>query len=206
MRETYLFKNNMSAKTADSNKGAAKKIRTVLAPELLPGCGGDFEVSIHLPPKALEYELDMIFPSVDVKKDQVVCILTAQKSKMKLLNWNDETALEKDLLLERFVKWASSVREFLTGMGPEGGEGNVKYWADWIDPCSGLPANGDGNKVYGEVDGFELMCNYKTNNAGGCKILLHPSWESAVYPATVFTNAPADVTVSVIRKFLPEMR
>ena len=194
----------MSSSTRDSNEGAAKKSRTILSPEVLPGCGDDFEVSVHLPPKALEYELDMIFPGVEVKKEQVVCILTAQKSKMKLLNWNDETAVEKDLLLERFVKWASSIRNNILESSGNGNDST--YWADWIDPCSGLPANGHGNKVYGEVDGFELMCNYKTNNAGGCKILLHPSWDSAVYPATIFTNAPTDVVVSSIRKFLPETR
>ena len=159
-----------------------------------------------MPPRALEYELDMIFPGVNVKEEKIVCILTAQKSKMKLLNWNDETAVEKDLLLERFVKWASSVRDYILRASKMGNGDKHAYWADWIDPCSGLPANGDGNKVYGEVDGFELMCNYKTNNAGGCKILLHPSWESAVYPATIFTNAPAEVAISAIKTFLPEIR
>ena len=58
---------------------------------------------------------------------------------------------------------------------------------------------GDGNKVYGEVDGFELLCSYKTSDAGGCKVLLHPSWASAVYPASIFSTAPIDLVLEIIK-------
>ena len=46
------------------------------------------------------------------------------------------------------------------------------------------------NKVYSEVDGMEVLLNYRSYNAGFCKILTHPKWGSAVYPATVFVHAP----------------
>ena len=116
--------------------------RTLLPPTPLLD---DFEVSVHTPPRALLYELDMVFPNVDCTKNSLVCILSAQKSKMKLLEWNDEVAKEKDLLLERFAEWAEKICKKITENG---------YFADYIDPCSGLPSKGDGNKVYGEVDGF----------------------------------------------------
>ncbi len=161
--------------------------RVLLQPTLLLD---DFEVSLHKPPNALIYELNLVFPSVDCKKYNFVCVLSAQKSRMKLLEWNDEVAKEKDLLLERFAAWANKICKKLVENG---------YFADFIDPCSGLPANGDGNKVYGEVDGFELLCSYKTNNAGGCKILLHPKWESAVYPASLFTTAPSEIVMDIIQ-------
>ena len=82
------------------------------------------------------------------------------------------------------------------------------HFADYIDPCSGLPSNGDGNKVYGEVDGFELLCSYKTSDAGGCKVLLHPSWASAVYPASIFSTAPIDLVLGIIKddSFQPRKR
>lgn len=35
-------------------------------------------------------------------------------------------------------------------------------------------------------------------NAGCCKILLHPTWGSAVYPASIFTTAPADTLIEVL--------
>lgn len=73
------------------------------------------------------------------------------------------------------------------------------YWADYIDPCSGLPMISlNCNKVYSEVDGMECLLNYKAYNAGFCKILTHPKWGSAVYPATIFAHAPAEVVQSLI--------
>ena len=54
------------------------------------------------------------------------------------------------------------------------------------------------NKVYSEVDGMECLLNYKSYNAGFCKILTHPKWGSAVYPATIFAYAPPDVVRDVI--------
>ena len=80
--------------------------RTLLPPTPLLD---DLEVSVHTPPRALLYELDMVFPNVDCTKNSLVCILSAQSQKMKLLEWNDEVAKEKDLLLERFAEWAEKI-------------------------------------------------------------------------------------------------
>jgi hypothetical protein len=49
------------------------------------------------------------------------------------------------------------------------------------------------NKVYSEVDGMECLLNYKSYNAGFCKILVHPKFGSSVYPATMFCYAPPNV-------------
>ena len=52
------------------------------------------------------------------------------------------------------------------------------YWADYIDPCSGLPMlTKSCNKVYSEVDGMECLLNYRAYNAGFCKVLTHPGGE-----------------------------
>jgi hypothetical protein len=63
-------------------------------------------------------------------------------------------------------------------------------------------ANTDGNKVYSEVDGFQVLLGYATQNAGCCKILLHPTWGSAVYPATAFAIGNRDVVLRVLRENL----
>jgi Methylmalonic aciduria and homocystinuria type D protein len=110
------------------------------------------------------------------------------------------------------------------------------YWADFIDPCSGLPMiTTDCNKVrtiyfgyfkvalvsdlyyfvlinspppllhkvYSEVDGMEVLLNYKAHNAGFCKILTHPQWGSAVYPATIFTYAPRHIVIGLLADHYP---
>ena len=73
------------------------------------------------------------------------------------------------------------------------------YWADYIDPCSGLPMlTKSCNKVYSEVDGMECLLNYRAYNAGFCKVLTHPKWGSAVYPATIFCYAPRQVVAEIL--------
>ena len=145
-----------------------------------------FEVSVHSLPRIVLSEVQQVIPSVEGK---IIAVLTAQKSKYGLVEWGDEVAKEKDELLERFVSWCKDV---IKGLEAEG------HWADYIDPCSGLPANSDGNKIYGEVDGFQALLGYRTQNANCCKILLHPDWGAAVYPATLFTNAPAEAVIRVV--------
>lgn len=54
------------------------------------------------------------------------------------------------------------------------------------------------NKVYSEVDGVELLLRYRCLSAGMCKILLHPLWGGAVYPASLFTDAPFEVVRDVL--------
>ena len=76
---------------------------------------------------------------------------------------------------------------------------NAGYWSDYIDPCSGLPMiTKSCNKVYSEVDGMECCLNYKSYNAGYCKILQHPIWGSAVYPATIFVYAPTNYILQLL--------
>lgn len=146
-----------------------------------------FEVSVHTLPRTVASEVAFIFPNIE-SPTELVAVLTAQKSNFELVEWGDEVAKEKDELLERFVGWSSKICKELSSKG---------YWADYIDPCSGLPANTEGNKIYGEVDGFQALLGYSTQNANCCKILLHPKWGSAVYPATMFTNAPADIVAQL---------
>lgn len=51
---------------------------------------------------------------------------------------------------------------------------------------------------YSEVEGLSLLLGYKTANAGCCKVVLHPKWGTAVYPATLFARAPADAVAAAI--------
>lgn len=78
------------------------------------------------------------------------------------------------------------------------------HWADYIDPCSGLPMvereQGGGSCVYSEVDGaLALRPGFRAQNAGCCKVLLHPKWGAAVYPATLFARAPAAALAEAAR-------
>ena len=93
----------------------------------------------------------------------------------------------------QFIDFA---RDFCSKLQAQG------HWADYIDPCSGLPMiTLDCNKVFSEVDGMECLLNYKAHNAGFCKILIHPKWGSAVYPATIFAFCPERVAVQILETY-----
>jgi hypothetical protein len=97
------------------------------------------------------------------------------------------------LLLLQFIEFGRDLCERILALG---------YWADFVDPCSGLPMlSRDCNKVYSEVDGMECLLNYKAYNAGFCKILTHPKWGSAVYPATIFAYGPRAEIMRLVQEY-----
>lgn len=118
-------------------------------------------------------------------------------------------AVEKDRLLEVFAAFAREICNELISLG---------HWADFIDPCSGLPTLTENcTSVYDEVSpqeqfdvhssynaqvaGMQALLKYEISQAGPCKVLIHPAWGSAVYPATCFTSAPADILLNVLAKY-----
>eukprot|EP00529_Nitzschia_sp_RCC80_P035987 CAMPEP_0113477196 /NCGR_PEP_ID=MMETSP0014_2-20120614/20078_1 /TAXON_ID=2857 /ORGANISM="Nitzschia sp." /LENGTH=160 /DNA_ID=CAMNT_0000370273 /DNA_START=283 /DNA_END=765 /DNA_ORIENTATION=- /assembly_acc=CAM_ASM_000159 len=128
---------------------------------------------------------------------ELLAIPTNQRARHDLVAVGDEIEAEKDRLLNCFMEFADEVCKDIRAKG---------FWADFIDPCSGLPMlSRDCNKVYSEVDGMEVLLNYRAHNAGFCKILTHPKWGSAVYPATIFCYAPRDIVVeSIAGKYIKE--
>ena len=89
-----------------------------------------------------------------------------------------------DLILNtdaQFVKWSKRLCSRLSATGA---------WADFVDPCSGLPMVGPNTStIFGEVDAMQTLLKYRIQDAGGCKIILHPKRGSHVYPATFFTTS-----------------
>ena len=101
---------------------------------------------------------------------------------MELVRWGDDVEKEKDMCLERFAEFGAAVCAELRAQG---------HWADYIDPCSGLPATQDhANRGYSEVDGLAVLLRFGVQSAGPCKVATHPIWGTRFYPATMFTTAP----------------
>ncbi|KAG0228586.1 hypothetical protein BGW42_002076 [Actinomortierella wolfii] len=57
-----------------------------------------------------------------------------------------------------------------------------------------------GPDVYPDVEGCQILLKYDFQNAGCCKILLHPEWGSKIYPATFFTTAPLATLLAAVRE------
>lgn len=124
---------------------------------------------------------------------EILAIPTNQRAREDLVAVGDKIEQEKDRLLNVFMVFARNLCDKLRRAG---------WFADFIDPCSGLPMlTVDCNKVYSEVDGMECCLQYKSYSAGFCKILLHPQWGSAVYPATIFACAPRSIVMSLMDEY-----
>lgn len=134
---------------------------------------------------------------------QFLAIPTCQQAREDLVAVGDHIEQEKDRLLNAYMNFARSFCERVLGQQGRGNAGEkAPYWADYIDPCSGLPMlTLNCNKVYSEVDGMECCLGYKSYNAGFCKILTHPKWGSAVYPATIFVYAPKGVVLQIMQSY-----
>ncbi|CAM9442333.1 unnamed protein product [Pylaiella littoralis] len=161
---------------------------TLQPPRMTPS---GLEVSLHTCPRALSRELSHVFPGVDL--EACLAVPTSQKAEMDLVAVGDAVEAEKDRLLNSFATFAARLCKQLRDAG---------FWADYIDPCSGLPMLTGGNKVYSEVEGMQLLLQYQVMNAGSCKVLLHPQWGSAVYPASLFCTAPPDLVLRLLEEAL----
>lgn len=144
-------------------------------------------------------DLATVFPNKDLSN--LLVVPTFQKCKYDMVSWDTEIAKEKDDRLEDFVRWSTALHQGLKKLG---------YWSDMTDPASGFPSFSErGRDVYPDVEGCQLLLKYDFQNAGCCKILMHPAWGSKIYPATFFTTAPADIllkTVDEVEKAFPSSK
>mmetsp|Transcript_25929 Transcript_25929/g.79739 ORF Transcript_25929/g.79739 Transcript_25929/m.79739 type:complete len:182 (+) Transcript_25929:519-1064(+) len=167
---------------------AAMASSTLRPQALITHAGNQIEVSVHTAPRAVLRELRQVFGGRVSLDDAVVCLPTSQNTSIELVNWGDEAAGEKDRCLETFAAFGEAMRAALSG-----------HWCDYIDPCSGLPRHEDCSTcVYDEVSGHQCLLKYHVSQAGGCKVLLHPKWGTACYPATIFTTAPAEAVLAAL--------
>ena len=167
-------------------KGSSRYGNTLVGAKTIDTATGELEVSVHECRKAFLREMEFVLSGVDL--EGMKCIPTMQHARHDLVKIGDEIETEKDRLLETFMEFAKTLCQNLHKKG---------YFADYIDPCSGLAmVTQESNKVYSEVDGAQQLLGYSVHNAGCCKVLLHPSWGTAVYPASIFTKAPLEVVTA----------
>ena len=190
---------------ADMSSPTASTLVPPRAVALHPDSTDGVEVSLHTLPKQLLREFRHVFsdeylsvPEAEAnaggRGDLVLlAIPTNQHAREDLVAIGDHIEAEKDRLLNVFMSFGAHLTRRIRSLG---------YWADYVDPCSGLPMlTMNCNKVYSEVDGMECLLSYRSYSAGFCKILTHPRWGSAVYPATIFAHCPVEVAKEVLEAY-----
>eukprot|EP01062_Namystynia_karyoxenos_P075320 TRINITY_DN72570_c0_g1_i1.p1 TRINITY_DN72570_c0_g1~~TRINITY_DN72570_c0_g1_i1.p1 ORF type:complete len:232 (+),score=68.83 TRINITY_DN72570_c0_g1_i1:103-696(+) len=153
----------------------------------LPG-GGELQYSVHGCSRPMMDDMRTTLPAVPAASLRELRIIpTFQPTQCPVLEFTAEAAAEKDRLLCQFLGFA---REFVRAVEAEG------HWADFCDPVTGMPSE-RGAQPYSEAAGAEALLPYPLvhvgTGAGGCRMVEHPRWGLAVYPATLFATAPLEV-------------
>uniref|UniRef100_A0A8D2QM53 Metabolism of cobalamin associated D n=1 Tax=Zosterops lateralis melanops TaxID=1220523 RepID=A0A8D2QM53_ZOSLA len=85
------------------------------------------ECAVQACPELLRKDFESLFPEVNSKRLTVLTV--TQKTKHDMTVWSQEVEDEREMLLENFINGA---KEICYAISSEG------YWADFIDPSSGL--------------------------------------------------------------------
>ncbi|XP_056649808.1 cobalamin trafficking protein CblD isoform X1 [Monodelphis domestica] len=133
-------------------------------------------------PELLRKDFESIFPEVNSGKLMVLTV--TQKTKNDMTTWSEEVENEREMLLEKFITGA---KEICYALRTEG------YWADFIDPSSGLAFFGPytSNTLF-ETDERYRHLGFSVDDLGCCKVIRHSIWGTHVVVGSIFTNATPD--------------
>ena len=173
-----------------------KKRNTLQPPTLESFEGHKFEYSMHKISSSLVAEYQPV--CVEVPKDRIrdmLVIPTFQPCQCPVIEWTDEARIEKDRLLELFVRFSEHVVTHVRAQDPS-------YWGDYVDPSTGYPKV-RGPSPYCEASAMECLLPYTRQvvgtAAGGCSMITHPTWGLQCYPATLFVLCPPEVAQEAIQ-------
>ena len=150
------------------------------------------QYSVHWPNEFLLAHLEQLLPNWSAPVKSVLVVL--QKSKFALLNRTFDTENQKHCLREQFLGFSQVVVRKLVEMG---------YLTEVFDPQSGLPLfSAPGQLQLDDVAVVQACLGYPLTKRGGCSILQHPSWGSAVYPSILVSSAHPGILEPVVREIV----
>ncbi|NXO72325.1 MMAD protein, partial [Phainopepla nitens] len=137
------------------------------------------ECAVQACPELLRKEFQSLFPEVNSKCLTVLTV--TQKTQNDMSVWSQEVEDEREVLLENFINGA---KEICYAISSEG------YWADFIDPSSGLAFFGPyTNTPLLETDERYRHLGFSVEDLGCCKVIRHNLWGTHVLVGSIFTNA-----------------
>ncbi|XP_018598789.2 metabolism of cobalamin associated Db isoform X2 [Scleropages formosus] len=140
------------------------------------------ECAVQLCPQLLKKDFKSMFPEAPTGEMTVVTV--TQKTQNDMTAWSEEVGKERDQLLEKFISGATEICSALRNAG---------FWADFIDPSSGLAFFGCyTNNALFETDERYRHLGFYVEDLGCCKVIRHNLWGTHVFVGTMFTDAPPD--------------
>lgn len=157
-------------------------------------------MSFSKPDPTLEIRLCQPSPFVQQHQQQLLptwnepissIVLVLQQSRFPLTEENPELDREKDRLREQFLRWAfPRVCQLRDG----------DCLTDLIDPRSGYPLfSSPGEIRHDDVAVVAAVLGFEIEAVGNCRAIVHPQWETAVYPGIVLSTASLPVLQSFLQ-------
>ncbi|MGB3535338.1 MAG: methylmalonic aciduria and homocystinuria type D protein [Microcoleaceae cyanobacterium] len=135
--------------------------------------------------------LDSLLPEWSAKTARTVLIL--QQSQFPLDQQNAGVKQEKDRLRHQFLSLSLSMVEALNHQG---------FCSDVFDPQTGDPVfSRRGSLTHDDVAVVKALLNFPTTD-DCCSGLIHPLWQTAVYPGVLITAATPTVTAPLFKQIL----
>ncbi len=148
--------------------------------------------SVHSPSAFIRDRAASLLPDWSCAIESVLIVL--QPCDRVLLERTLETEAQKERLRQNFLEVGAMVVLQLAEQG---------YRADLFDPSSGFPVYSiPGHTRLDDVAIAHACLRYPLSHSGGCAVILHPLWGSAVYPSTVVSSAPPWVIEAVAAALL----
>ncbi|XP_075465529.1 cobalamin trafficking protein CblD [Ascaphus truei] len=143
------------------------------------------ECAIQTCPELLRKDFASMFP--EVPSNSLMVLTVTQKTLNDMTAWSEEVENERENLIEKFINGAKEVCYALRTEG---------YWADFIDPSSGLAYFGPytNNSLF-ETDERYRHLGFRVEDLGCCKVIRHNIWGTHVVVGSIFTNAPSESNV-----------
>lgn len=146
------------------------------------------QYSVHTPNQFIRTHLAQLLPSWSAPVVSVLVVL--QECQFALLDKTLETERHKQELRSRFLTLGSYIADKLHQRG---------YLADLFDPQTGAPITSQpGPLKLDDVAVVQASLDYPLTDQGGCAVIEHPDWGSAVYPSILISSAAIEVLAEVV--------
>ncbi|XP_078795395.1 cobalamin trafficking protein CblD-like isoform X2 [Oryzias latipes] len=157
---------------------AAPPHRVPSADCFLGGLG--VECAVQSCPSALKKDFRSMFP--EERLSDLTVVTVTQRTRNDMTSWSAQVEQERLEMLDQFILGATEICSALQKKG---------FWADFIDPSSGLPFFGaHTNNVLFETDDRYQQLGFTIEDLGCCKAIRHPAWGTHVFVGALFTDAP----------------
>jgi hypothetical protein len=145
------------------------------------------EYSAHVPSEFIASHLDQLLP--DWLGPVLSVLIVMQRCQVALIERNLETEAQKQQLRRQFITFARQVSQCLESLG---------HKTEIFDPKTGRPLlSQPGSITLDDVALVQAILGYPLVQTGGCWLVKHPTWDTAVFPAVLMSSAEPDVVVAI---------